>query len=339
MNPPVLAAPIHGKPLILYTAALDGSLGALLAQNNEEGKEQALYYLSRMLVGAENSYSPIEKHCLALIFAVKKLRHYMLEHKIYLVSRVDPLKFLMTRPVLIDRLAKWTFILLEFDITCKPQKAVKGQVLADFLAAHPVPDGSPLVYELPDEDVLLIEDEQPYWDMYFDGASSIQPAYSPTEYEALIAGLEIAIFMNIQRLHIYGDSQLIINQVMGEYKVHKPELTKYQKRAQELMNEIPNVTLERVSRAVNGKADALARLAKELADPDLDKVHVTIKNRKILSPTDLNLEEESKEIQKANTLKIEVENDWREPFINYFKHNELLEEKPKQKGAAVRFRD
>ncbi|XP_020081530.1 uncharacterized protein LOC109705200 [Ananas comosus] len=375
MSPPVLAALIHGKPLILYTAALDGSLGALLAQNNEEGKEQALYYLSRMLEGAENSYSQIEKHCLALIFAVKKLRHYMLEHKIYLVSKVNPLKFLMTRPVLTGRLAKWTVILLEFDITYTPQKAVKGQALADFLAAHPVSSGSLLVCDLPDEEVLLVEDEQPYWDMYFDGASSIQPAYSPSipqvrvgvglifvtpergilryslalseprtnneaEYEALIAGLEIAIFMNIQRLHIYGDSQLIINQVTGEYKVHKPELTKYQKRAQELMKEIPNVTLERVSRAVNGKADALARLAKELADPNLDEVHVTIKNRMILSPTDLDLKEESKEIQKANALKIEVEDYWREPYLNYFKHNELPEEKPKQvqlKKRAMRY--
>lgn len=63
-------APITGEPLILYVAALERSLGALLAQNNEEGKENALYYLSQTLVGAEHNYSPIEKVCLALIFAV-----------------------------------------------------------------------------------------------------------------------------------------------------------------------------------------------------------------------------------------------------------------------------
>nr|CAD1839650.1 unnamed protein product [Ananas comosus var. bracteatus] len=112
------------------------------------------------------------------------------------------------------------------------------------------------------------------------------------------------------------------------------------KKVQELMKEMLSVTLERVSRTVNGKADALARLAKELADPDLDEVHVTIKNRKILSPANLNPEEESKEIQKANTLNIEVEDDWRESFINYFKYNELPKEKPKQvqlKKRAMRF--
>jgi RNase H-like domain found in reverse transcriptase len=132
LNPPVLAAPIPGKELILYTTALDGSLGALLAQENQDGNQNALYYLSRIMVGAEHGYSPIEKYYLALIFAVKKLRHYMLAHKIILISKVDPLKYLMTWPMLTGRLAKWAIILTEFDITYMPQKAIKGQALADF---------------------------------------------------------------------------------------------------------------------------------------------------------------------------------------------------------------
>ncbi|KAI0513357.1 hypothetical protein KFK09_009374 [Dendrobium nobile] len=68
-NPQVLAAPIPGKPLILYTSALDESLGALFAQVNDEGKENALYYLSRRLLPTEIWYPSIEKHCLALVFA------------------------------------------------------------------------------------------------------------------------------------------------------------------------------------------------------------------------------------------------------------------------------
>ncbi|KAK3001399.1 hypothetical protein RJ639_022330 [Escallonia herrerae] len=53
MKPPVLMALVKGKPMILYTAAMDASLGALLAQHNDQGRENALYYLSRTLVGAE----------------------------------------------------------------------------------------------------------------------------------------------------------------------------------------------------------------------------------------------------------------------------------------------
>ena len=46
LNPPVLGAPIPGKPLVLCIAAQENSLGALMAQENEKGKERALYYLS-----------------------------------------------------------------------------------------------------------------------------------------------------------------------------------------------------------------------------------------------------------------------------------------------------
>ncbi|KAL2937526.1 Transposon Tf2-6 polyprotein [Bienertia sinuspersici] len=58
-SPPVLGAPIPGRPLILYISANEESLGALCAKENEDGKERALYYLSRTLVGAELNYSPI----------------------------------------------------------------------------------------------------------------------------------------------------------------------------------------------------------------------------------------------------------------------------------------
>ena len=66
---------------------------------------------------------------------------------------IDPLKFLMTRPTLTGRLAKWAVLLLQFDITYVPQKAIKGQALADFLAAHPLPADSPLNDDLPDEQI------------------------------------------------------------------------------------------------------------------------------------------------------------------------------------------
>ncbi|KAG9449457.1 hypothetical protein H6P81_009422 [Aristolochia fimbriata] len=72
-KPPVLVAPIVDKPLLLYIAAQEKSVGALLAQCDEDNKERSLYYLSRTLVGAEINYTPIEKTCLALIFAVQKL--------------------------------------------------------------------------------------------------------------------------------------------------------------------------------------------------------------------------------------------------------------------------
>ncbi|KAL0318211.1 UNVERIFIED_CONTAM: Transposon Tf2-12 polyprotein [Sesamum calycinum] len=73
MKPPVLVAPVPGRPLILYVAAQERSVGILLAQKNDEGKENALYYLSRTMTPNEFKYSPIEKLCLALIFSIQKL--------------------------------------------------------------------------------------------------------------------------------------------------------------------------------------------------------------------------------------------------------------------------
>ena len=78
-------SPILGKPFILYISA-DIALGALLAQNDEQGREWAIYYISRTLVGYELNYSLIEESCLVFVFATQKLRQYMLHQKTMLVS-------------------------------------------------------------------------------------------------------------------------------------------------------------------------------------------------------------------------------------------------------------
>jgi len=49
---------------------MNHSLGALLVHNNDYGHEQAIYYLSRIMIGVEHRYNPVEKDCLALVFAV-----------------------------------------------------------------------------------------------------------------------------------------------------------------------------------------------------------------------------------------------------------------------------
>ncbi|KAL0404187.1 UNVERIFIED_CONTAM: hypothetical protein Sradi_2059500 [Sesamum radiatum] len=170
MKPPVLVAPVPGCPLILYVAAQEFSVGILLAQKNDEGKENALYYLSRTMTPNELKYSPIEKLCLALILAIKKLKHYFQFHSIHLVSKANPLKYVMTKPVLLNRLARWYLQLQQFKITYVPQKAVKGQVLVDFLADHPMSTEWELFNDMTNEDVLVIEVTPP-WKMYFDGAS------------------------------------------------------------------------------------------------------------------------------------------------------------------------
>jgi len=97
-KPKVLASPIVGKSFLLYVRDMDHSLGALLTHKNDEGAKQAIYYLSRNLIGAESHYSPVEKECPALVFAIQKMRHYLIGQTIHVISRVNPLRILMTKP-------------------------------------------------------------------------------------------------------------------------------------------------------------------------------------------------------------------------------------------------
>ena len=345
MKAPVLNAPIHGKPLILYIAAQERSVGALLAQENNDGKEVALYYLSRMMTPNELNYAPIEKLCLSLIFAIQKLKHYFQAHTVRLISKANPIKYVMSRPVLSDRLARWYLQLQQFEIVYVPQKAVKGQVLADFLADHPIPAEWELSDDLPDEDVLLVEIRPP-WKMYFDGAAhrggagagiifmtpegEILP-YSFTltqrcsnnvaEYQALILGLEIAVDMKQLELQVYGDSKLVINQLLGSYEVKKPELVPYQKYARRLIGWLGGVTLEHVPRNENRQADALAMLASTLALSD-PNVRVPVCQKWVIPPM---FEEENSidaEIHAISICEVEKE-DWRHLLIQYLKHGKL----------------
>ena len=108
--------PIHGKPLLLYISATDTSLGILLAQEDNDNKERAIYYLSRTLVSYEKNYRIIEKSCLVVVFASQKLRHYMLAHSMWLVAKIDPLKYFLRKVALTRSFAKWVMILSKFDI-------------------------------------------------------------------------------------------------------------------------------------------------------------------------------------------------------------------------------
>lgn len=131
--------------------------------------------------------------------------------------------------------------------------------------------------------------------------------------------------MGIQSLHICGDSQLIINQVGGNFKTYKQELLHYHRRVIELMKQIPNGKLERISRSANVKTGSLAKLAKELIDLNQEEIQITIWNKRVLSSClDKALE---KKCPTREEILIIDEDDWKEPFIKYLKYEDLPEEK------------
>ena len=107
MKPPILVPSILEKPLLLYLTTTDIAMEALLAQYLEESrKENAIYYISKKMLLYEEKYSRLEKICVALVWATRKLRHYMLAYKVLLIARMDPLKYLIEKPVQDRKTAK-----------------------------------------------------------------------------------------------------------------------------------------------------------------------------------------------------------------------------------------
>ena len=101
----------------MYLITTNIAMGALFPQYlKETRKENVIYYISKKMLPYEEKYSPLEKTCVALVWATRKLRHYMLAYKVLLIARMDPLKYLMEKPMQDGKIAKWVLLLSEFDI-------------------------------------------------------------------------------------------------------------------------------------------------------------------------------------------------------------------------------
>jgi ribonuclease HI len=81
------------------------------------------------------------------------------------------------------------------------------------------------------------------------------------EYRAVIAGLDAAVRLGVERLVVRLDSQLLVRQMAGEYKVRAAALKPLHRRAVELLRRVPSAVLEHVPREENRVADALANAA------------------------------------------------------------------------------
>ena len=165
------SAPILGRPLLLYLLVSYMALGRMLAQLNDSGKERAIYYLSKRMLEYECGYIMIERLCLALGWATKRLRHYVTEYSIISVSRLDPLRYLLDMPVLIGRLMRLLVLLTEFDIQYVTRKSVKGSIVADHLASLLVSDDRSIDDDFPDEQFVSVTSIAG-WRLYFDGAAN-----------------------------------------------------------------------------------------------------------------------------------------------------------------------
>jgi len=81
------------------------------------------------------------------------------------------------------------------------------------------------------------------------------------EYYSLIIGLEEASKRDIKNLNVEGDSQLVINQLNGKFRVKSKNLIELYKRAKFLSNQFDIITFTHIYRTHNQRADELANLS------------------------------------------------------------------------------
>ncbi|XP_066358223.1 uncharacterized protein [Miscanthus floridulus] len=172
------------------------------------------------------------------------------------------------------RISKWAVELMGETLSFAPQKAIKSQALADFVA------------EWTDTQPPPAQIQAECWTMYFDGPLMktradagllfVSPlrvhmcymirlhfatSNNAAEYEAVVNGLQITIELGVRHLDMRGDSQLIVDQVMNESNCHDPKMEAYYKFVCHLEDKFDGLELNHIAQKFNEAADELAKMA------------------------------------------------------------------------------
>ncbi|GJR75374.1 reverse transcriptase domain-containing protein [Tanacetum coccineum] len=331
-----LTAPREYEELIIYLAAAKEAISAVL-MTDQEGKQIPVYFVSRTLRGPEVNYTPMEKLVLALLSASKRLKRYFQAHTVVVITD-QPIKQLLLSSEIFGRMLKWKFELEGYDIQYRLRTAIKGQILADFIMERPE-EWSP--------DELMAEPEvlPDPWTLFTDDSSCVdgsgagliltnpegaeftyamrfrfEATNNEAEYEALIAGLQIAEQMGVKNLQAHVDSRLVANQVNGSYIAKESCMVHYLNKVKTLAKSFKEFSIKQIPRSENKKADALSKIA------STSFVH--------LSKQVLVKELKEKSINEKEILDVVEEegNTWMTPIYEYLAKEILPEDKKKARA-------
>ena len=178
----------------------------------------------------------------------------------------------MSNPEAVGQLALWAIELSEFDIQYRPRIAIKGQIVADFIAEF-----------TSDEDKGA--KKSPLWSIHTDKSSNRQDGgvgvvlLSPegnmvecmvrlnfpttnneAEYKALVVGLDLAKVAGATSVVIYCDSQVVTNQVNRDYECKGERMKRYLDQARKRVDDLKAKIIQ-IPRGENEQADRLAKAA------------------------------------------------------------------------------
>lgn len=150
---PVLTFPDFSLPFSIHADACDSGLGAALMQKDSNGSDVVVAYASRALHKSEKPYSTPEKECLAVIWALEHFRPYIEGLHVTIFSDHSSLRWLMSRPNLSGRLARWSLRLQDFDFDIVHKPGTSNRV-PDALSRNPATSGSVPFGLLPDYAII-----------------------------------------------------------------------------------------------------------------------------------------------------------------------------------------
>jgi ribonuclease HI len=230
--------------MLLYIAGTPRVINAMImVERTEEGKElpfqRPVYYLSEVLNLSKQNYPHYQKVAYGMYMAAKKLKHYFEEHPITVV-RTTPLSEIIGCKDATGRVAKWAIELAIHTIQYKPRMTIKSQIIADFFA------------DWGEHQYLLLALDSTHWCMNFDGSKMLgglgagvvltspkgdklqyvlqmhfRASNNITEYEALVHELKLAREIGIRRILCFGDSDLVVHQVSGEWDAKDANIAFY----------------------------------------------------------------------------------------------------------------
>nr|GFA43052.1 reverse transcriptase domain-containing protein [Tanacetum cinerariifolium] len=111
---PILIAPNWDQPFELMCDASDYAIGAVLGQRIKK-HFRLIYYASKTMNQAEANYTTTEKEMLAVVYAFKKFRSYLIMNKSIVYTDHSALKYLFAKKDAKARLLRWILLLQEFD--------------------------------------------------------------------------------------------------------------------------------------------------------------------------------------------------------------------------------
>uniref|UniRef100_A0A2N9FJP4 RNase H type-1 domain-containing protein n=1 Tax=Fagus sylvatica TaxID=28930 RepID=A0A2N9FJP4_FAGSY len=266
-----------GEPLFLYLAVSDRAVSAVLIRIKDT-VQCPVYYASKTMIEAETRYPPLEKADFT------------------------------------GRIWKWGAKISALGVKYLPRTAIKGQVLADFVAEFtPTSEQKNIGETTPQEDSPECTG---WWKVYVDGASNAKGSGTGVaEYEAVLAGLKSAKTLGARRLIVYCDSLLVASQINGKYMARDERMAAYLLKVQTAMLDFEIVRVEQIDRNLNNHADALATLASVLNADFKRFISIeTLATPSIDQPANF-----------VNTIMVGP--CWMDPYVIYFKEGVLPEQK------------